>query len=239
MAKDFTAMEDSNGSFHPSIHGVSDPARRTLLRGGLGAAAAVVDAASLRPCTGHRLGLGRRVDPAVDGDVSQRHAAPRRLLGWQAACGDAPLTADAAQAAKRSPGFRARPLVLRGAEFRTADVAERSRSIRTTASRRSLITTPQGKERPLTQLKRTRARTIACGVAPVCFGAITTAQAATHAACPAAAASAASRRSRSAAPTRCAPCLPPSDSAPPRRRRARAPRPAAWRTRHPVRRARA
>ena len=31
-------MEDSNRSSNPSIHEVSDPARRTLLRGGLGAA---------------------------------------------------------------------------------------------------------------------------------------------------------------------------------------------------------
>ncbi|MCA3220159.1 MAG: PhoX family phosphatase [Burkholderiales bacterium] len=39
MAKDFNAMEDSNRSGNASIHDVSDPARRTLLRGGVGAAA--------------------------------------------------------------------------------------------------------------------------------------------------------------------------------------------------------
>ncbi len=38
MAKDFSLMEDSNRSSNPSIHDVSDPARRTLVRGGLGAA---------------------------------------------------------------------------------------------------------------------------------------------------------------------------------------------------------
>ncbi|WP_119289448.1 PhoX family protein [Azohydromonas sediminis] len=38
MAKDFAAMEDSNRSSNPSIHDVSDPARRTVLRGGLGLA---------------------------------------------------------------------------------------------------------------------------------------------------------------------------------------------------------
>ncbi|MCU0928072.1 MAG: PhoX family phosphatase [Burkholderiaceae bacterium] len=38
MAKDFATMEDSNRSSNPSIHDVSDPARRTVLRGGLGAA---------------------------------------------------------------------------------------------------------------------------------------------------------------------------------------------------------
>jgi secreted PhoX family phosphatase len=37
MAKDFSTMEDSNRSSNPSIHEVSDPSRRTLLRGGLGA----------------------------------------------------------------------------------------------------------------------------------------------------------------------------------------------------------
>ncbi len=35
MAKDYFLMEDGNRSSNPSIHDVSDPARRTLLRGGL------------------------------------------------------------------------------------------------------------------------------------------------------------------------------------------------------------
>ena len=39
MAKDFDTMEDSNGSANPSIHDVSDPSRRVVLRGGLGALA--------------------------------------------------------------------------------------------------------------------------------------------------------------------------------------------------------
>ena len=38
MAKDFLAMEDSNRSSNPSIHDVSEPSRRTVLRGGLGLA---------------------------------------------------------------------------------------------------------------------------------------------------------------------------------------------------------
>ena len=37
MAKDFSLMEDSNGSLNRSIHEVSDPGRRTVLRGGLSA----------------------------------------------------------------------------------------------------------------------------------------------------------------------------------------------------------
>jgi secreted PhoX family phosphatase len=39
MAKDFSQMEDSNRSSNLSIHEVSDPARRIVLRGGLGALA--------------------------------------------------------------------------------------------------------------------------------------------------------------------------------------------------------
>jgi secreted PhoX family phosphatase len=41
-AKDFDAMEDSNRSSNPSIHDLSDPARRTVLRGSLGLAAAAL-----------------------------------------------------------------------------------------------------------------------------------------------------------------------------------------------------
>ena len=37
MAKDFSLMEDSNRSSNQSIHEVSSPGRRTVLRGGLGA----------------------------------------------------------------------------------------------------------------------------------------------------------------------------------------------------------
>jgi hypothetical protein len=40
--KDFDALEDSNRSGNPTIHEVSDPARRTVLRGSLGMAAAAL-----------------------------------------------------------------------------------------------------------------------------------------------------------------------------------------------------
>lgn len=58
MAKDFSLMEDSNRSSNPSIHEVSDPSRRTILRGGLGALAgsflaplsAIGGAAALSAC---------------------------------------------------------------------------------------------------------------------------------------------------------------------------------------------
>jgi secreted PhoX family phosphatase len=38
MAKDFSTMEDSNRSSNPSIHEISEPSRRTVLRGGIGVA---------------------------------------------------------------------------------------------------------------------------------------------------------------------------------------------------------
>ena len=58
MAKDFSTMEDSNRSSNASIHDVSTPSRRTVLRGGLGALAsgflaplsAVGGAAALTAC---------------------------------------------------------------------------------------------------------------------------------------------------------------------------------------------
>ena len=50
MAKDFDAMEDSNRSSNPSIHEVSDPARRTVLRGGAGVAVGALLAPLLPAC---------------------------------------------------------------------------------------------------------------------------------------------------------------------------------------------
>ncbi len=65
MAKDFSTMEDSNRSSNPSIHEVSDPARRTLLRGGalaalapvLGPLAACAGAGALTAARGPLLGF--------------------------------------------------------------------------------------------------------------------------------------------------------------------------------------
>jgi len=49
MAKDFEQMEDSNRSSNPSIHDVSDPARRIVLRGGVAAALARLSPLTLAP----------------------------------------------------------------------------------------------------------------------------------------------------------------------------------------------
>ncbi len=59
MAKDFSQMEDSNRSANASIHEVSDPARRTVLRGGLGASLVGL-LAPLAGCASLPAGLGAR-----------------------------------------------------------------------------------------------------------------------------------------------------------------------------------
>ena len=51
-SKDFDLMEDSNRSSNPSIHDVSDPARRTVLRGSLGVAAAALYGPMVAACAG-------------------------------------------------------------------------------------------------------------------------------------------------------------------------------------------
>ena len=50
--KDFDTMEDSNRSHNPSIHDVSDPARRTVLFGGLGLATSALYAPLMVGCAG-------------------------------------------------------------------------------------------------------------------------------------------------------------------------------------------
>ena len=80
MAKDFSTMEDSNRSSNPSIHDVSAPSRRTLLRGSLGALAsgflaplsAVGGAAALAGCAtsgGAAALLGFKSVPLSTADV--------------------------------------------------------------------------------------------------------------------------------------------------------------------------
>ncbi len=49
-SKDFDTMEDSNRSSNPSIHVVSDPVRRTVLRGGVGVAASALFAPLAAGC---------------------------------------------------------------------------------------------------------------------------------------------------------------------------------------------
>ena len=71
MAKDFQWMEDSNRSANRSIHEISDPARRVLLLGGIGA----LTAGALAPWLSARAAAGggrhafarHRTRRAVDG----------------------------------------------------------------------------------------------------------------------------------------------------------------------------
>jgi hypothetical protein len=51
MAKDFSTMENSNPSSNPSIHEVSDPARRIVVRGGLAGVATGLLAPLVAGCT--------------------------------------------------------------------------------------------------------------------------------------------------------------------------------------------
>ncbi len=64
MAKDFDAMEDSNRSSNPSIHEVSDPARRTVLRGTLGVAVSALYAPLVTGCAAPA-GTSRDTTPAL------------------------------------------------------------------------------------------------------------------------------------------------------------------------------
>ena len=70
MAKDFSAMEDSNPSANPSIHSVSDPARRIWVQGGLAALASGVLAPLVAGCAAGAAAAGA--------------AAARPLLGFKA-----------------------------------------------------------------------------------------------------------------------------------------------------------
>lgn len=73
MAKDFGTMEDSNRSANPSIHEVSDPARRVWVHGGLAALAGSVLAPWLASCASAPGGggplLGFKGIPPTDADA--------------------------------------------------------------------------------------------------------------------------------------------------------------------------
>ena len=79
MAKDFSTMEDSNRSSNPSIHEVSDPARRVLLRGASALAAAPLLAPLFGCATaGGGARIGFKAIPAGLGDqlvVAEGYAA--------------------------------------------------------------------------------------------------------------------------------------------------------------------
>ncbi len=89
MAKDFDQMEDSNASVNPSIHGVSDPARRQILRGGLGLATASVFA-QLAACaspagigsSGPKLGFKSILASSADALVVPQSYVAQVIAPW-------------------------------------------------------------------------------------------------------------------------------------------------------------
>src|SRR5687767_9591474 len=89
MAKDFDTMEDSNPSSNPSIHDVSDPKRRVVLQGGVGALVAGVMAPWLSACA---------TTPAASGP----------LIGFKG------ITADAGDALRVPEGYVARAFAAWG-----------------------------------------------------------------------------------------------------------------------------
>ena len=100
MAKDFARMEDSNPSTNPTIHDVSDPARRVFVRGGMAAAVAglfgPLAAGTLAGCattgttggSGNVSGLGRSIGfksvpmAAVDTVVVPEGYSTQVLYRW-------------------------------------------------------------------------------------------------------------------------------------------------------------
>jgi uncharacterized protein len=87
MAKDFDGMEDSNRSANPNIHEVSDPARRTVLKLSLGAAAAALYGSMAGCATGAmpaRPALGFRGVPttSVDGLVVPEGYLAQVMVPW-------------------------------------------------------------------------------------------------------------------------------------------------------------
>ena len=72
MAKDFSTMEDSNRSSNPSIHELSDPARRIVLKAGFGSTASALFAPWLAGCASATVAkpvIGFKAVPAVVTDT--------------------------------------------------------------------------------------------------------------------------------------------------------------------------
>lgn len=90
LSKDFSTLEDSNRSSNPTIHDLSDPARRTLLGAGAGAAAvawlgplsALAGCASGGPATDTRLGFASVPASAADTLVVPEGYIAEPLAPW-------------------------------------------------------------------------------------------------------------------------------------------------------------
>jgi len=91
VAKDFSSMEDSNRSANASIHDLSDPARRVVLRGGLGLATvgllAPLAACAGMASTGPRIGFKSIPASAADTLVVPEGYVAQVLAPWGEAVG--------------------------------------------------------------------------------------------------------------------------------------------------------
>ncbi len=99
MAKDFSQMEDSNRSSNPSIHDVSDPARRMVLRGGA--------AAALSP-------MLAPLAAAMAAGLSGGLAGCGTMPGGGPRIGFTPIAASAADRITVPPGYTATAFLLWG-----------------------------------------------------------------------------------------------------------------------------
>jgi secreted PhoX family phosphatase len=100
MPKDFALMEDSNRSANPSIHELSDPARRIVLRGGAGAALATL--------FGPLAGCAAAVPAAVAPVGTQAAAAAGPTLGFKS------VAASSADAVNVPEGYVAQAIAAWG-----------------------------------------------------------------------------------------------------------------------------
>ena len=106
MAKDFTGMEDSNGSSNPDIHQVSDPSRRTVLRLSAGAAAAFLFLPVLPGCATAQ-GVASRLKPGfnpVPVDSADRLVVPEGYVAAALAAWGEPIGVPGNQPAWRGDG---------------------------------------------------------------------------------------------------------------------------------------
>jgi uncharacterized protein len=93
MAKDFDSMEDSNRSCNPSIHSLSSPARRTVLRLGAGATASALLAPWLAGCASTATGAARISFKAIPVDTADRLVVPEGYIATALAAWGEPIGA--------------------------------------------------------------------------------------------------------------------------------------------------
>jgi secreted PhoX family phosphatase len=104
MAKDFGTMEDSNRSANPSIHAVSDPARRTVLTLSLGAAASALFTPWLAGCASGGAAAPRIGFEGIPVDSADRLTVPRGYVAEAIAAWGEPVGVPGQMPAWREDG---------------------------------------------------------------------------------------------------------------------------------------